>query len=122
MTHRFELDGAVEGWATVTGTWSGGQFRAERQDPPVPRPAERARWVTPPCPPPEGPRQQAPPSVTASDTPRPVNWWVWVRRYGRHKNSRIFAAVSAGSYPSGIPSTKMMSLSIWSARSGAIRR
>ena len=54
VTGRFEKDGAVEGWATVTGTWSGGQFRAERQDPPAPRPAARARWVTPPCPPPEG--------------------------------------------------------------------
>jgi hypothetical protein len=53
-TRRFELDGAVEGWATVTGTWSGGQLRAERQDPPAPRPAARVRWVTPPCPPPEG--------------------------------------------------------------------
>jgi len=51
---RFERDGAVEGWATVTGTWSGGQFRAGRQDPSAPRPAARARWVTPPCPPPGG--------------------------------------------------------------------
>lgn len=54
VTRRFEEDGAVEGWATVTGTWSGGQFRAERQDPPAPRPAARSPWVTPPCPPPEG--------------------------------------------------------------------
>jgi hypothetical protein len=51
---RFEKDGLVEGWATVTGTWSGEQLRAERQDVPVRAPAARARWVTRPCPPPEG--------------------------------------------------------------------
>lgn len=51
---RFGKDGAVEGWATVIGTWSGEQFRVERQDAPVPEPATYARWVTPPCPPPEG--------------------------------------------------------------------
>lgn len=51
---RFEKDGAVEGWATVTGTWSGGQLRVERQDAPVPEPAVHARWVTPPCSPPDG--------------------------------------------------------------------
>ena len=46
---RFEKDRAVEGWATVTGTWSGEQLRVERQDAPVAGPA-LARWVTPPCP------------------------------------------------------------------------
>ena len=46
---RFEKDRAVEGWATVTGTWSGEQLRVERQDAPVAVPA-LARWVTPPCP------------------------------------------------------------------------
>jgi hypothetical protein len=51
---RFERDGSVEGWATVTGTWSGEQLRVERQDAPVPGLAAQARWVTPPCPPPEG--------------------------------------------------------------------
>jgi hypothetical protein len=51
---RSSRDGAVEGWATVTGTWSGGQLQAERQDAPIPEPAALARWVTPPCPPPEG--------------------------------------------------------------------
>lgn len=51
---RFEKDGLVEGWATVTGTWSGEQLRAERQDVPVRAPAAHAQWVTPPCPPPEG--------------------------------------------------------------------
>ena len=49
---RFEKDGLVEGWAAVTGTWSGEQLRVERQDAPVQPPAARARWVTPPCPPP----------------------------------------------------------------------
>jgi hypothetical protein len=51
---RFEADGMVEGWATVTGTWSGGQLRADRQDAPVPEPAAHVRWVTPPCPLPDG--------------------------------------------------------------------
>jgi hypothetical protein len=52
---RFEKDGVVEGWATVTGTWSGGQLRAGRQAPPAPRPPQGlALWVTPPCPPPGG--------------------------------------------------------------------
>ena len=49
---RFEKDGLAEGWATVTGTWSGEQLRVERQDTPVPAPAAHARWVMPPCPPP----------------------------------------------------------------------
>jgi len=31
---RFEKDGLAEGWATVAGTWSGEQLRAERQDAP----------------------------------------------------------------------------------------
>ena len=49
---RFEKDCAVESWATVAGTWSGGQFRLERQDAPVPEsPGGR---VTPSCPPHDG--------------------------------------------------------------------
>jgi hypothetical protein len=51
---RFEKDGSVEGWAAVTGTWSGEQLRVGRQDAPVPAPAAQARWVTPPCPAPDG--------------------------------------------------------------------
>jgi hypothetical protein len=51
---RFEKDGSVEGWAAVTGTWSGDQLQVERQDAPVPASAAHARWVTPPCPAPEG--------------------------------------------------------------------
>jgi len=53
VSARFEKDGSVEGWATVTGIWSGEQLRAERQDAPVPKPAH-APWVTPPCPAPDG--------------------------------------------------------------------
>lgn len=55
VTRRLEKDGAVEGWATVTGTWSGGRLRVERRAPPGSRPSARTRrWVTPPCPSPEG--------------------------------------------------------------------
>jgi hypothetical protein len=54
VARRFEQDGLVEGWAAVTGTWSGEQLRAERQDPPVRTPAAHARWAAPPCPPPPG--------------------------------------------------------------------
>jgi len=54
VTRRFETDGAVEGWATVTGTWSGGQLRVERQDAPAPEPPGHGRWVMPPCPAPDG--------------------------------------------------------------------
>jgi hypothetical protein len=50
---RFVKDGSVEGWAAVTGTLSGEQLWVERLDAPVAESA-RARWVTPPCPPPEG--------------------------------------------------------------------
>ena len=39
---RFEKDGLAEGWATVTGTWSGEQLRVERQDPGT-APADRGR-------------------------------------------------------------------------------
>jgi hypothetical protein len=54
LTGRFEKDGAVEGWATLTGTWAGGQFLAVRQEPPATRSAALTPWVTPPCPPPGG--------------------------------------------------------------------
>ncbi|HJX99215.1 MAG TPA: hypothetical protein VJ351_00235, partial [Streptosporangiaceae bacterium] len=54
VTARFEKDGSVEGWAAVTGIWSGEQLRVERQDASVPEPAAHARWVTPPCPAPDG--------------------------------------------------------------------
>src|SRR5258708_29788511 len=44
---RFEKDGSVEGWATITGTWSGEQLRGERQDAPAPQPTQHARRVPP---------------------------------------------------------------------------
>jgi hypothetical protein len=54
VSNRFEADGAVEGWALVTGTWSGGQLHVERQAAPPPHGTWRPRWTTPPCPPPPG--------------------------------------------------------------------
>ena len=52
LANRFERDGAVEGWAMVTGIWSGEQLEVEQQATPPPRSAPRPRWVIPPCPPP----------------------------------------------------------------------
>lgn len=52
VSNRFERDGAVEGWALVTGTWSGELLHVEQQAAPPPDGAWRPRWVTPPCPPP----------------------------------------------------------------------
>jgi hypothetical protein len=54
VSNRFERDGEVEGWATVTGSWSGEQLEVEQQAAPSPRSASWPRWVTPPCPPPAG--------------------------------------------------------------------
>jgi hypothetical protein len=54
LANRFERDGAVEGWAMVTGVWSGEQLQVDRQSPPKPGPAWVLPWVTPPCPPPAG--------------------------------------------------------------------
>ena len=52
VSDRFERGGAVEGWALVTGTWSGGQLHVEQQAAPPPHGAWRPRLVSPPCPPP----------------------------------------------------------------------
>lgn len=54
VNSRFERNGAVEGWAELTGIWSGGQLEVEQQDDPPTRPDPRVPWVTPPCPPPPG--------------------------------------------------------------------
>jgi hypothetical protein len=54
LANRFEQDDAVEGSATVTGVWSGEQFRIDRQALPRPRSAWVNPWVTPPCSPPLG--------------------------------------------------------------------
>lgn len=51
---RFERDGAVEGFATLTGIWSAEQLQVDHQARPErPHPQPR-RWVLPPCPAPEG--------------------------------------------------------------------
>lgn len=52
VTRRYERDGGVEGWATVTGTWTGGLIRIERQSRRRPPQAPAARRQVPPCPPP----------------------------------------------------------------------
>lgn len=54
LSGRFERDGAVEGYATLTGVWSASQFRVDRQALPQRRHPEGLRWQTPPCPAPEG--------------------------------------------------------------------
>jgi hypothetical protein len=54
LTGRFERDGAVEGSATLTGTWAADRLQVERQDLQVPRHRRIANWTVPPCPPPEG--------------------------------------------------------------------
>src|SRR5260370_33351327 len=77
---RFEKDGLVEGWATVTGTWSGEQLRAERQDVPVRAPAARARWVTPPCSPPKAAGSQPSAAATSSSPITSVTWPIPARQ------------------------------------------
>ena len=54
LAGRFEDDGAVEGFATLTGIWSAGQLRVQRQAIPSPGDARFPRWVMPPCPAPAG--------------------------------------------------------------------
>jgi hypothetical protein len=54
LTHRFERDGAVEGYATLTAIWTADRLRVERQDLYVPRRPEIPDWTVPPCPRPEG--------------------------------------------------------------------
>jgi hypothetical protein len=51
---RYELSGDVEGWATVTGVWTGAELRIERQSRRQPEADRGPRWDTPPCPPPAG--------------------------------------------------------------------
>jgi hypothetical protein len=51
---RYELSGDVEGWATVTGVWTGTELRIERQSRGRPGADRWPRWDTPPCPPPSG--------------------------------------------------------------------
>ena len=54
LNDRFEDDGTVEGFAALTGIWSGNQLRAERQTLPGSLHHRPPRWVNPPCPAPEG--------------------------------------------------------------------
>jgi hypothetical protein len=55
VEERRERDGRVEGWATLTGTWSAGGLRAERQERGQRAEADRfPSWDVPPCPPPDG--------------------------------------------------------------------
>jgi hypothetical protein len=54
LTGRFERDGAVEGSATLTGTWAADRLQVERQDLYAPQRRKIANWTVPPCPPPEG--------------------------------------------------------------------
>lgn len=50
----YELGRDVEGWATVTGVWTGTELRIERQSRRRPEVDRGPRWDTPPCPPPAG--------------------------------------------------------------------
>jgi hypothetical protein len=54
LADRFDGHGAVEGYASVTGTWSAGQLQAEHQAAPRYRHDPMPRWGTPPCPAPAG--------------------------------------------------------------------
>jgi hypothetical protein len=55
VSDRYELGSGIEGWATVTGTWTGRLIRIERQaSSRLPAPDDPPRWQVPPCPPPPG--------------------------------------------------------------------
>jgi hypothetical protein len=51
---RFERDGAVEGYAMLTGVWAAGQLRVEHQTAPDYRHRKIPGWEMPPCPSPPG--------------------------------------------------------------------
>lgn len=53
LSNGFERDGAVEGYARLTGTWSADQLHVIGQTPPS-TPEPPPRWESPPCPPPPG--------------------------------------------------------------------
>jgi hypothetical protein len=53
LTGRFEHDGAVEGSATLTGTWAADRLQVERQDLPAPQHRKIPNWPAPPRPPTE---------------------------------------------------------------------
>jgi len=54
LSGQFEREGAVEGYAVLTGIWAAGLLRVEHQAPPEPRTGERPPWRLPPCAAPEG--------------------------------------------------------------------
>jgi len=54
VSDRYELGRDVEGWATVTGIWTGSELRIQRQSPRRPEADPGPRWDTPPCPVPPG--------------------------------------------------------------------
>ena len=54
LSRRFERDGAVEGYATLTGVWAANRLQVEHQALPVRRHPAIPGWTTPPCPPPQG--------------------------------------------------------------------
>lgn len=54
LADRREQQGAIEGWATLTGTWQQDRLVVGGQDPPNPARRAWVRWKQPPCPPPAG--------------------------------------------------------------------
>jgi hypothetical protein len=54
LERRLERDGAVEGYAAVTGVWAADHLRGERQDVYAPQHRKSPNWKVPPCPPPPG--------------------------------------------------------------------
>jgi hypothetical protein len=49
LAGRFEDGGAVEGFATLTGTWSAGELQVREQTAPLSGTDRMPRWVRPPC-------------------------------------------------------------------------
>jgi hypothetical protein len=60
VAEQREREGLLEGWARISGSWTGSLLRAELQDQQRPPPEEFPDWEEPPCPPPAGgwPRQR----------------------------------------------------------------
>ena len=54
VAQRYELDGDLEGWATVDGVWSGSELKVDRHSRRQPEPDPTPAWRSPPCPPPPG--------------------------------------------------------------------
>jgi hypothetical protein len=54
VAQRYELDGDLEGWATVDGVWTGSELSIDRHSRRQPEPDPAPAWHTPPCPPPPG--------------------------------------------------------------------